>query len=350
MNRFYFISFFAAIVLCLLNSCDDETTGTATYTGKVINEYTDAPLADVDVKVTNGDKIHSMTKTLDDGMFSIEVRLAEIDDTYYILIGNNKFETKRVEFPGFGNGRFDLGIITIKGPTIPTVKTTQVRVDNKTTVICEGTVTDEGDFPIIARGICWGTSTPTISNQKSSNGEGTGSFSTSITVTNVHAQNLYFRAYATNESGTAYGETVMINHKNPYNLPVVEDSYGKYIILPYDLPKKEMGGFDADYASLNYSGNTAYTSCENLVAYDYSDWTLPTRSILQIIYEHKDEIGGFLEKEYWTASYNEDSPMYTYDVSCKCSKWGHWYYYVDFMDGDIDFGNGLKGVRPVRKY
>lgn len=333
MKRFYFIAFLATIVLCLLNSCDDETTGKATYTGKVINEYTDAPLADVDVKVTNGDKIHSMTKSLDDGTFSIEVRLAEIDDTYYILIGNNIFGTKQVDIPAFGVGEYNVGTIIIKGLTkTPIVETTLVRVDSKSLIFCEGKVVEVGEAAVTEKGFCWGTSNPTIKNGKIECGEGKGGFSSQIEdIPDVHAKNYYIRAYATNSYGTSYGETVMIDHRNPYNLYKMSAGSVSYLVFPYDLPNESMGAPNTKPSESNY----AERECEALVAYDYDDWDLPTISVLELIYRHKDEIGGFTNQRYWSSTFDG------------------WYYcwYVNFYNGEKGSACGSDyGVRPVRLY
>lgn len=346
MKRFIIFAAFAAIVLCGFNSCEESPmSGIATYTGKVINEYTDEPFADVDVKVTNGDKIHSMTKTLDDGTFSLEVHLAEINDQYYILIGNSKMETKKVEIPAFGIGEYNVGTISIKGPTeTPVVETKIVRVDGKSLVFCEGEVIESGEASVTERGICWGTSSPTIKNKKIECGEGKGGFSCQIEeISDVHAKNYYVRAYATNKFGTSYGETIMIDHRNPYNLYKLDDQGVSYLVLPYDLYNGNMGGHDyynAYYIDPSYSKNTAFTSCADLEVYDYSDWELPTRSVLELIYQYKDEIGGFTKQKYWTSSYSHVS--YSSD---------YYYYYVDFSNGSTgsDYSESY-GVRPVRQY
>lgn len=430
MKKIISMALLAVTIACGFNSCkDDSMDGSATYYGTVTDENTALPFEGVEVKVTNGDRIQSSTITNGDGYFSLEVRLGDINEDYYILLGNSRIGTKRVEFPGFGNSRYDLGIITIKGPSaptvetkevtnikskaatgggkvtssggfavtrrgvcwstsqyptvandhtedgtgageffsnisnlqprtvyyvrayaenekgiaygnqvsftsasgVPTVQTTLVRVDNKTAVFCEGNVTDQGDSPVTARGICWGTSTPTITSQKTKDGDGTGGFSTSIAVSDVHSQNLYFRAYATNESGTAYGEAIMIDHRNPYKLPIVEEQNIKYIVLPYDLGNFYAGG------SYNSSSYFARTACKNLVAYDWNDWEVPTIAVLELLYKKKATIGGFTNQEYWSDS--ESSSNY--------------YYYIDFSDGRKGYSYYTTytfGVRPVRKY
>jgi len=73
-----------------------------------------------------------------------------------------------------------------------------------------GNVTaDGGGASVTARGVCWSTTTgPTIAlSTKTSDGSGTGVFTSSIT--GLTAVTLYYvRAYATNFSGTSYGAEV----------------------------------------------------------------------------------------------------------------------------------------------
>lgn len=323
MKKIISITLLAVVVLCGFSSCEDATKGTATYYGVVLNQYTDAPLSGASVKVTNGDKIHTTTTTAGDGSFSVEVRLAEINQDYYILIGGTRIVEKKVTFPAYGNGKYDVGTILVKGPTdFPIVETKVIRADSKTQIFCEGSVVDEGEAPVTARGICWGTSTPSIKNKTIECGEGKGGFSGSVSVTNVHKENLYFRAYATNEYGTTYGETIMLDHRNPYNLPVVKDQSSSYIVLSYDLE--------------NGTHSSASTKCSELVAYDYDDWELPTLAVLQLIYKNKNTIGGFTNKPYWSSS----NQSYNY------------YYYVDFSNGTVNdmYYTNYAEVRPVRKY
>ena len=149
----------------------------------------------------------------------------------------------------------------------------------------------------------------------------------------MHTQDLYIRAYATNGSGTAYGEAIKIDHRNPYNLPIVEDQNVKYMVLPYDLEPGYMG------YKLTDPRNTAYKSCADLVAYDYNDWELPTRRILELIYKKKNDIGGFTKSSYWTST----------ATGVVSLSW-HYYYYVNFSNGTTDSDYGTKDVRPVRQY
>jgi hypothetical protein len=69
-----------------------------------------------------------------------------------------------------------------------------------------GNITSDGGSTVTARGICWNTSSgPTVSNDKTIDGSGLGSFlseATGLTPGTLY----YMRAYATNAVGTSYGD------------------------------------------------------------------------------------------------------------------------------------------------
>lgn len=92
-----------------------------------------------------------------------------------------------------------------KDPVPPTLTTAAVSAVTLTTATSGGNVTADGGAEVTARGVCWNTSeNPTVSNNKTSDGKGTGSFTSSIT--GLTPGTPYFvRAYATNEAGTTYG-------------------------------------------------------------------------------------------------------------------------------------------------
>lgn len=93
-------------------------------------------------------------------------------------------------------------------PTVPTVTTSQVTNITQTSATCGGNVTSHGGSSVTARGVCWSTtnSNPTISNSHTTDGSGTGSFTSSI-IGLSPGTTYYVRAYATNSAGTGYGVT-----------------------------------------------------------------------------------------------------------------------------------------------
>ncbi|MFZ4560751.1 MAG: IPT/TIG domain-containing protein [Saprospiraceae bacterium] len=94
-------------------------------------------------------------------------------------------------------------------PTLPTLTTTTVSNITHTTATSGGNITSDGGAAVTARGVVWGTTTsPTIAlSTKTSDGTGTGAFTSSITGLSP-GTTYYVRAYATNSVGTAYGSQV----------------------------------------------------------------------------------------------------------------------------------------------
>ena len=71
-----------------------------------------------------------------------------------------------------------------------------------------GNITNDGGTPVTQRGVVWSTSpNPTTANNSTTNGSGTGSFTSNLTSLTA-STTYYVRAYATNSAGTAYGNEV----------------------------------------------------------------------------------------------------------------------------------------------
>jgi pectin methylesterase-like acyl-CoA thioesterase len=84
-----------------------------------------------------------------------------------------------------------------------------------------GNISTDGGGAVTARGICWDTSaSPTIVKNKSSNGIGSGSF-TSIAENLIPGKTYFVRAYATNSAGTAYGSEVSFTTLLTKSIPTV---------------------------------------------------------------------------------------------------------------------------------
>ncbi len=104
---------------------------------------------------------------------------------------------------GYGN---EIQFTTVASLSILT--TAAVTVITSTTATSGGNITVDGGGLITARGVCWGTTTgPTISNSRTTDGNGIGSFVSSITALTPGTK-YYVRAYATNSAGTSYGNEV----------------------------------------------------------------------------------------------------------------------------------------------
>lgn len=91
----------------------------------------------------------------------------------------------------------------VTGAVLTTTEATNI---TSTTATAGGNITDAGGGTIMARGICWGTApNPTITGNKTSNGTSTGTFTGNLAPL-TDGTTYYYRAYATNSSGTTYGQ------------------------------------------------------------------------------------------------------------------------------------------------
>lgn len=90
----------------------------------------------------------------------------------------------------------------------PTVVTTQATYVSISEAIVGGDVTSDNGASVTERGVCWGTSSnPTIADNKTISGTGTGSFS--VKLSSLEKETTYYvRAYAINNEGISYGETI----------------------------------------------------------------------------------------------------------------------------------------------
>lgn len=95
------------------------------------------------------------------------------------------------------------------GQTTPTVETVDVIHIRQNYAVGVGKVTNEGDYPVTERGVCWSSNasqTPSLADSHASSGTGEGNYSVDM---NGLEPNItyYMCAYATNSNNeTVYGE------------------------------------------------------------------------------------------------------------------------------------------------
>jgi len=104
---------------------------------------------------------------------------------------------------------------TAEPAEMATLATAAISSSGPTTAVSGGSITDDGDAGITSRGVCWNTSgEPTVNDDRTSNGSGSGSFTSNITglkaLTSYHV-----RAYAVNSAGTAYGNEIVFTTDPP---------------------------------------------------------------------------------------------------------------------------------------
>lgn len=135
---------------------------------------------------------------------------------------------------GYGD---DVQFATASGaavPVLPTVTTSDVEISPgyATRATGGGNVTSDGGAAVTARGVCWSASVdPTVADSHTEDGEGTGSFTSSIHGLSP-ATTYSIRAYATNSVGTSYGESQQLKTPSTTILDVVATLAPTCAVLP----------------------------------------------------------------------------------------------------------------------
>lgn len=113
--------------------------------------------------------------------------------------------------------------VSFTTPSAITITTANVSNITANSATCGGTITS--NKTITARGVCWNTfGSPTISDNKTNDGNGTGSFTSSLTGLPANAS-YYVRAYVTTSEGTKYGNQVSFKTSEvQISLPTVTTS------------------------------------------------------------------------------------------------------------------------------
>jgi uncharacterized protein (TIGR02145 family) len=146
-------------------------------------------------------------------------------------------------------------LLSCKKEEVPVLTTSAVTSITATTAISGGSITSEGSSTVISRGVCWSTgTTPTIADNKTTDGAGASSFTSNITVLN--GATVYFtRAYATNSVGTGYG--MAISFTTLGQLPTTADAAATNV--------------NVTSATLNGTVNSNYLS--TVVTFEYGTTT-----------------------------------------------------------------------------
>lgn len=266
--------------------------------------------------------------------------------------------------------------------SVPTITTTSLSSITATSASSGGTITNDGGATVTARGVCWSTnSNPTISDNKSSDGTGTGVFSSSIAGL-VASTTYYVRAYTSNSAGTAYGNEVSFTTLlAPPTSYTIGTSYlgGK---IAY-IDASGIHGFVCALTNQStgiqwYNGNDIATGATNTIlettgvygvtksggrkntdaiiatqgAGTYAasicaaltiggaavgDWYLPSKGELSQLYLNKTILGGFTTNYYYYWSSSETG----------LNAWSQ-SFYSDFSN--VDYKGSLCVVRAIRAF
>jgi hypothetical protein len=106
--------------------------------------------------------------------------------------------------------------LMISRASVPVLSTTEACGVTRSSAVSGGNVAADGGAPVTSRGVCWSTNpTPTIADDRTTDGTGSGSFASLIT--GLSAGTTYTaRAYATNFTGIGYGSAVTFTTATGY--------------------------------------------------------------------------------------------------------------------------------------
>ncbi|MEP7257747.1 MAG: DUF1566 domain-containing protein [Flavitalea sp.] len=254
---------------------------------------------------------------------------------YYILtllIIISHVSTAQITLPSFQ-------AVQYKGGGLPTLTTTAISDIAIETATSGGNVTLAGSSSVIAKGICWSTSTaPTTAlSTKTNDGTGTGSFSSSLTSLSPGVT-YYVRAYATNGGGTAYGGQISFTTsaltigsayqggKVAYILASGDAGYDPAVTHGFIVStavnvgqwqpsssnllstSSAIGSGAANTATIfaaRGAGTYAAALATDLVFNGYSDWYLPSLDELNKVYQNRTALSYSTSGSYWTSTQND---------------------------------------------
>ncbi|MBV5312451.1 MAG: hypothetical protein JZU47_04090 [Prolixibacteraceae bacterium] len=151
----------------------------------------------------------SQNPTINDSKISSGASVGTYLCTIKDLKPNTTYNLRAYATNGAGtNYGHQIVLKTYMTVVFPTVTTAAAINISENAAVSGGNVTETGGGVVTAKGICWGTNqNPTIADNKTIDGDGTGQFSSQMSNL-VQGTTYYVRAYASNSSGTGYGSQV----------------------------------------------------------------------------------------------------------------------------------------------
>jgi hypothetical protein len=219
----------------------------------------------------------------------------------------------------------------------PTLNTEAISSITQTSATSGGNIVSDGGASITARGVCWFTSAdPAISDFKTSDGTGTGIFTSNITDL-LPGKRYHVRAYAVNSAGISYGPDIAFTTVSSTALSVGDTYQGGIIFylsgtypnqrglvcaqndqgtsvpwysqgyIYYGTTSNAIGSGSTNTSSLvSILGNGFYAAkfCDDLILNGFDDWFLPSRDELGLMYTNlkNNGFGNFTTASYWSSS------------------------------------------------
>jgi hypothetical protein len=168
------------------------------------------------------------------GSFSLEMTGLNPNTTYYV----RAFATNGAG-TAYGN-QFSFTTLTLVVPTLTTKTVTGI---SSYLAGSGGDISSDGGSNISSKGVCWNINpNPTIANSKTNDGTGAASFSS--TLTGLDSLTTYYvRAYATNSTGTSYGNEVSFKTTGQVNAPPSVPTLGTKTAAMLTSSKATSGGY-----------------------------------------------------------------------------------------------------------
>jgi hypothetical protein len=232
--------------------------------------------------------------------------------------------------------------ISFSTPNLPTVTTANITNITGTSATGGGNVISDGGSSVTQRGVCWSTSpNPTIANHTTNNGNGTGGFISYLTNLNS-VTNYFVRAYAINVAGISYGNQISFTttpeigdfhaggivfylNGSGGGLVCAENDQNNYV--EWGCLGTSIGGTGTSIGSgatntisiitgCSQSGIAARI-CNDLILNGYSDWFLPSKDELYLMFINLKQqgIGNFLNYFYWSSSEYDANSAWCHDFT-----------------------------------
>jgi uncharacterized protein (TIGR02145 family) len=131
-----------------------------------------------------------------------------------LVRGNKSYYVRAYAINSYGTSYGD-AVHFSTDPFTPLILTTQsISSITDRTAVSGGNITDDGGRTVTSRGVCWGTSSsPTIADSVTVNGNGIGSFTSNLIGLKAGTK-YYVRAYAVYSAGIFYGNEVSFIRTN----------------------------------------------------------------------------------------------------------------------------------------
>lgn len=233
------------------------------------------------------------------------------------------------------------------GPSLAQLQIGAATQITQTSAQLNAAVLNEGGSAVIARGFCWSkTPNPSVSNDFSVNAFGPGAYTHQLNNLDINTT-YYVKAYATNGEGTVYSSEIsfstihkiyQIGETGPGGGMVFDtDSNGHGLeVAPTNAEAFRQWGCAGSGISgtSNAKGsgqanttliingcsetNIAARHCDDLVSGGKSDWYLPSRDELSLIYNNlvKAGKGTFAGNYfYWSSSQASSTNAHTMDMN-----------------------------------